>query len=374
MNPSPTSSVVRTVPETNRPSVAPKETLMFLTETQSRSLIPRRAGWLAAAAVLLLAPLGPLAPAAEAQQAIAERPNVRFSLENAEIYRARARYPEHSWVLAEGQADPILSERVPSTQRARGPEAGDPVLEVWSSQVIYQVGEPVELLARIEGAVPVRLTADVYDPAGNFVTSAVYRARPGQAVRSARLENLPTPERATPFLVQVEAVLQDGTTRRISSGFLLSNPGARLTGAFENAVVNGDAVVRAEVEVETAGRYHLKGVLANASGAPLGVAQTAVELEAGTHWMELPFYGLMFHDRGVTGPAVLESVVLTRTGGMPNAPGPVLERAYRLPPQDLDRLTSRPFQDPQRIDAAERLELEAALSVLLREEGSGAQQ
>ncbi len=66
-------------------------------------------------------------------------------------------------------------------------------------------------------------------------------------------------------------------------------------------MVDGDLVVSARVEVARAGRFHLEGTVHTMGDEPVGWAQTAAELAPDSHWLDLPFYGLMFHDRRVSG-------------------------------------------------------------------------
>ena len=78
-------------------------------------------------------------------------------------------------------------------------------------------------------------------------------------------------------------------------------------------------MILAEVDVARPGRFHLAGTLHTLKGEPVGTAQSASELEPGRHWIELSFYGLMFHDRKVAGPFRLGTLAFSTTGGMPNA-------------------------------------------------------
>lgn len=308
----------------------------------------------------------------------AAQPATRIFEETAASYREQARYPRHSWALEQGQADPVRAERLPSRLSARGPQGEEPVLTVWAGQVSYEAGEPVALYATLTAAGAAQaadLRAEIVSEGGEIVATALYRddgegadQHRGDGIYSAQVSGLPEPALAAPYLVRVEAQLADGSLRHAAGGFLLSHPWAHLTGRFRDSLRDGSVVVSAQVEVEQAGRFHLVGTLHTPQGDPVGVAQTAVELEAGRHWLDLEFYGLMFHDRGVAGPYVLGAVTLTTAAGMPNALTQPLERAYVTRPYRLDQLRRAPFGEPGLTRAAERLEAEAALARIRAQE------
>lgn len=304
---------------------------------------------------------------------VAKRLAGNLSALTAKEYRERARYPEHSRAIAPGDVDPIRAKRVP-TPHALSPEGSEgPTLSMWADEVAFVHPNPVDLYVSISGngwfeGRDFTVTGEIYTAAGEFVGELTYRddgegadAEPGDGVFAARY-TLPErwlPELAETFLVKVEAKGPKGKTFRASSGFLYSNPHVALTGRFDERVVDGDLVIRAEVEVERSGRFHLGGTLYTPGGEPIGWAQAAAELDVGTHWLELPFYGLMFHERGVAGPYHLGTLALSNVSTMPNAPAELVEGAYRTRSHSLDAFVARGFGDPQLLEAADRLELEA---------------
>lgn len=282
-------------------------------------------------------------------------------------YRAQARYPEHSHALEAGRPDPVADRYTPTRHSLGGPDGAPPRLSVWADAVAFQSPEPVDLFATLMG--PGRhtavITGDVEDATGRKIGEVIYLddgvapdAHAGDGIYSARFE-MPadaTPDLAQAYLVKVDAGLENGDFRRVAAGFLYTSPWAELTGNFRDRVVDGDLVVSAEVSVERSGRFHLEGAVHTMSGDPVGWAQTAVELEPGTHWVDLSFYGLMFQDRHVNGPVRLGSVALTTTGAMPNGLGDPLFDAYTTGPVRGERMRSEPFGRKDLLDAAARLE------------------
>lgn len=299
-------------------------------------------------------------------------PSVRLAEETARDYRERARFPESSRALKAGETDPVREKRTPTRQSRRGPEGQGPELAVWASAVSVEVGKPIDLFAEVLTAgrpvLPVEMSAEIAGSAGEIVAHVTYRddgrtpdRRANDGIWSARLE-MPAglePESAAAYMVRATARLLDGDLRQAAGGFLYSNPSARLTGRYRDAVRNGNLVVMAEVEVRESGRFHLSGTLYSMKGDPIGTAQAAAELEPGRRWIALPFYGLMFHDRKVAGPYRLGTLALATAGRMPNALNDLVENAHVTRPYRLGLMTAKPYAEPKLIESAERLEAEA---------------
>ena len=314
----------------------------------------------------LIGALG-IAAAATAQPVSRELPGW-VALESARDYEVRARYPESSRALAVGEVDPVRAKRVPAPHSLNTPGV-DGLLTVWSSEVSFEAGQPVVLHVAVTGLPPqdlarTRVIGEVFDAAGNSIGSVRYRdggwrdeARgDGTFTGVFRFPVERTPQLAESFLVKVTAEKPNGEILRAASGFLLSNPHAKLTGRYEDDLVDGDLVISAEVEVAQAGRFHLAGTLYSASGEPVGWAQAAAELTPGTHFIPLTYYGLMFTERKVTGPFHLGSLALSTTSGMPNAMNDLVENAHVTRAWSLEQMTAKPFGNPRLLEAAKRLE------------------
>jgi hypothetical protein len=186
--------------------------------------------------------------------------------------------------------------------------------------------------------------------------------RAGDGVYAARfiMPEARVPDLADSFNVRIEVVMANGEVQLADDGFQYTNPHARLTGRYRDAVRKGSLVISAEIEVWKKGRFHLAGTIASQDGEPIGEAQTAAELGPGRHWLHLHFYGLMFHDRKVAGPYRLASLILRTVTRMPGEIGvPVLDthvtRAYRL-----DQMTTKSFDEPNLLETIRRMEEDAA--------------
>jgi hypothetical protein len=289
----------------------------------------------------------------------------------AEEYRRRARYPHSSQPLGDGE-DPILRAREVSPVTATGPEGAEPVLTVFPERVSFESPSPVHVYAflSVKGErVPAqRIVGEVQTDALEVVGALAFRddgiapdAVAGDAVYSAPFDpgEAAAQRLAASYLVRVQAVTESGDRREAATGFLYSRPQAHLTGRYRDALIDGDLAVDAEVEVAANGRFHIEGSLYAEDGRPLAWAQTTEALPPGLQWMRLPFFGLILREREVDGPYVLRYVALSTTTQMPNAKNDLVENAYVTASYAAAAFRDQPFNDPNLLEAADRLERDA---------------
>lgn len=294
-----------------------------------------------------------------------------LSATTARDYRHRARFPRSSQPIEDG-IDPVARDREVTRGKSVGPEGTNPTLVVWPERTGFEAPNPIVIhayLVRDERKVdPKEIRGEVLTQQGGVLSGLDFRddgangdATANDLVYTAVVS--PGAERAAEFkgaqLVDVEAELANGERRIATSGFLYSIPLAHLTGRYRDELVDGSLVVSAELDVHAAGRFHLEATLAAADGTPIGWAQHALVLEAGTAWMPLTYWGLMFRERGLPGPYVLATVALSTTGEMPNQKNDVVLDAYRTAAYDVAAFSDRRFEDPDLVDAAARLEADA---------------
>jgi hypothetical protein len=84
---------------------------------------------------------------------------------------------------------------------------------------------------------------------------------------------------------------------------------AAFTGRFLEQLDKGSLYIEVEVESQRAGEAQVAGNLFAADGTtPVAVSIVPAKLERGRSWVRLEFYGLVFHDRGISGPYVLKTL------------------------------------------------------------------
>jgi hypothetical protein len=292
----------------------------------------------------------------------------------ADDYRRRARYPRSSAPLPLADDDPIVRERVVNPVRSRGPNNEEPSLTVYPERVGFETPEPAVVHAFLASgdekvaarSVRATITTDQLEPVGELE----YRddGTDGDAVADDKIYSavfVPGPEAsarpATSYMVRVVATTRGNEERIAATSFLYSFPDAQLTGAYRDAVVDGSLQVQAEVSVTAPGRFHLEATLYDTSGEQaLAWAQTALALPEGQHWLTLSFYGLILRERGVDGPYLLQHVALSTASTMPNAKNRLAEGAYVTAAYAAARFTDASYDDPDLLDAADRVERDAA--------------
>lgn len=315
----------------------------------------------------------------------AVEPRITFAQDTIKDLRERARFPEWSQPIAAGAMDPLLADRLPTKQSLAGPQGAAPTLSTWASSISARAGETVDVFAELSALQPdttnvlevlransqklnADMSAQLVNEAGVVLADVVYAdngqgadAQAGDGIYSGRVTLpaalAPALGTAHSLMLTVTAALPNGEQRKAVGGFQYSNPGAVLTGKYRDLIRNGNLVLQAEADVLNAGRYHLTGTLANPSGTPLASAQAAqVFTNTGKQWMDLTFYGLVLREAGALGKLNLNAVALTSASSMPNALGPVLKNAHVTQAINPLLLTAQPFNNPELIETAKRLE------------------
>jgi hypothetical protein len=286
----------------------------------------------------------------------------------ADDYRARARYPRWSQPLPEGD-DPLLRDRQVSPVTSAGPNGDDPTLTVFPDQVSFEAPDSVLLYAFLSAGGQ-RIAADsiratVESAEGQQIGEVVYKddgsdgdLMAGDGIYTARLTlESGLPERTASYLVKVRAVTLEQQERLAAGGFLYSHPDAQLTGTYRDAHDGGDLAIDAELDVNDTGRFHLEATLYSQDGqVPIAWAQQAAELSSGRQWLQLRFHGLVMNERQIDGPYLLRFVALSTTTQMPNAKNRLVENAYVTGRYRAADFSDQPFNDPDLIDAADRIE------------------
>ena len=288
----------------------------------------------------------------------------------ADDYRRRARFPRWSHPLAADAPDPILRDREVTPVSATGPEGAEPTLTVFPAQLSFEAPEPVVVHAFLSiGGVPIPaleitgalLTEDLQQ-LGSFAyhdDGVAGDLIAGDLVASAELVLPPEllPELSASYLVKVRALTGEDEERLAATSFQYAQPHAYPTGRYTDRIADGNLVVGVEIEVARTGRFHLEGTLYDAGGAqPLVWGQVAAELLPGRHWLDLVFYGLALRELGMDGPYLVRYLALSTTSDMPNAKNRLVENAHLTVAYPVSAFGDTPFDDPDLLEAADRLD------------------
>jgi hypothetical protein len=207
-------------------------------------------------------------------------------------------------------------------------------------QILTESLQPIaDLIYSDEGAGPDSVAAD-------HVYSAMFEPPPNRE-----------PPLSESFMVRVFAITPEEDEIVGVTGFQYSNPDAQLTGAYRDRLADGGLTIEAEVDVRNPGRFHIEASLYDRNGQqPVAWAQEAGELSAGRHWMPLRYFGRVLHERGIDGPYVVRFVALSTVTQMPNAKNRLVENAFVTAAYDAAEFSDAPFNDPDLLDAARRVE------------------
>ena len=285
-------------------------------------------------------------------------------------YRRRARYPRSAQPLLTEDEDPIVRDRAVSPVESRGRNGAEPTLRVFPAAMGFESPEPAVVYAELTtrgrpvAAREIRgtLTTERLEPLGQVAfhddgLDGDAAAGDGRYTAVFPGDKLGRGALSTSYLVQVEATLDGDEPRKGAASFLYASPNAHLTGNYRDAVVDGSLLVGVEIEVTEAGRFHVEATLYGPDGVEkVAWAQAAQWLEPGTHWLDLGYYGLILRERGIDGPYLLRYVALSTTTEMPNAKNRVVESAYWTAAHPASSFSDRPYDDPQLLEAAKRIE------------------
>jgi hypothetical protein len=72
--------------------------------------------------------------------------------------------------------------------------------------------------------------------------------------------------------------------------------------------------------------------------------------------MRLTFFGRIINQSQIDGPYLLRFVALSTTTAMPNAKNRLVANAYVTPAYRAAQFSPEPFNDPDLLDAADRME------------------
>lgn len=148
--------------------------------------------------------------------------------------------------------------------------------------------------------------------AGEYRVDLFFRGPDGEAV-GGRLDFLYTPAAAVP---------------------------ATFTGKYRDGIQDGSLVVSVQVDVSREGKYDFNANLVDKDGGPVGWSRAIVELRPGKHWVDLSYFGLIFHEKKASG-----WFELAELRGHRMMPGETPDRELMPPPGKRHRTASYTLAD-----------------------------
>ncbi len=107
---------------------------------------------------------------------------------------------------------------------------------------------------------------------------------------------------------------------------------AKFTGKFNERIDNGSLILSVEVNVRKPGPYRIEGNLTTDDGQPIAHARVDSRLGGGAQWVDLLFFGKIFHDKGMPGPYKVAALY----GAQQNLP--INPDALTGPPDQVDKM------------------------------------
>lgn len=308
-----------------------------------------------------------------------------FYFKQAEQYREQARYPKQNLALFTGQTDPIENDNGETIrEKASGiDERVALVLKGPMAHAVYPDPIRVEAFVLVAGRpVPATLSGNFLKGAPNpfpdrLDLAFVDDGTTGDAVAGDLVYT---------WMVQptdaADAERWAGFHNAYVTGAPADDPpavvhsdvgwhysavaGARLTGRFRDAMVDGHLVIEAEMSVERAGRYHLQMSLHAPDSKPLAWSQNEVTADyaKGTHWVKLRVWGLLLRESSLDGPYTVARIWLRDVTVMPGTVSTYLENAYTTAAYRAADFSDASYDDP--VDLAHAEEAQQAGEEILR--------
>jgi hypothetical protein len=168
----------------------------------------------------------------------------------------------------------------------------------------------------------------------------------------------PDPDKPSDFRGQYQVLVQaepdKGPELGTSTTFVYSVQIAHLTGNYRDAIVNGNLQIEAEIAVDEPGQFRVESTLVTTKDAKmLGYGYGEATLPAGTHWIPITYYGLIFHDMKAEGPYSMFSTMLSTIDPNGSQESDVVPNAHTTKAYAVADFGDQPFNDPEYMEKAD---------------------
>ncbi len=288
--------------------------------------------------------------------------------------RQKARFPKTSRRI-EDNVNPIVATRAVKERLSPPRQGRTPTLVVFSSSLSYEAPSPIILFAkfirdypkdwstRTDGEIAGELLNDE-----NQVVAQVDFLDDGEGrdieahdgVFTTRLTPAPEDLDAWNGLIRVKVYGEtaDGDRRTATTRFYYGEPSAKLTGNYQDRLVDGHLQILAEVDVKEAGQFRLDATVSGAQGL-LAWGQNTVALAPGIGWLPVTFWGLALREANEPGPYQLSSVALADVSKKPPQLNDAFGTTYHTAPYKPTDFSDQSYDDPKLLERAARAEARA---------------
>lgn len=292
----------------------------------------------------------------------------------AATLRQKARFPPTSRRI-EDNLNPITETRAVKERMSPPGQGRTPTLVVFASSYSYEAPNPIILFARFIRQWPddwsTRTDAEI---AGELVNAnnevvAEFELRDDGQERDIEAGDGIFTTRLTPatedlarlnglILVRVWGATGDGDKRSAKTRFYYGAPSARLTGNYQDQIVDGNLQILVELEVKALGEYRVDATLDGARGL-IAWAQGTAALEPGIVWMPVTFWGLALREANEPGPYKLSSIALANVTLKPPQLNDAFATQYETAAYKPTDFSDAPFNDPKLLQRADHYDARA---------------
>jgi hypothetical protein len=318
----------------------------------------------------------PPAPAPEqgADETIAAIAKSKAQLETAATLREKARFPPTSRRI-EDNLDPIVRTRAVKERVNPLGQGRKPALVVFASSLSYEAPSPIILYAKFIREHPddwslrtdAEIAGELVNAAGAVVAQVDLRDD-GQDRDIEAHDGVFTAQLTPPaeeldqwtglIRVKIYGETEDGDRRSARTRFYYGAPAARLTGYYQDALVDGHLQILAEIEVQQAGQYRLDATVSGSHGL-IAWSENTVWFEPGIGSLPLTFWGLAFREANEPGPYRLSSVALANVTVTPPQLNDATSTNYETAPYKPQDFSNERYNDPKLLQRADRIEARA---------------
>ena len=288
--------------------------------------------------------------------------------------RQKARFPPTSRRI-ENNLNPIVQTRAVHERLSPPRQGRTPTLVVYPSSLSYEAPSAIILFAKFIRDYPgdwtPRTDAEVAGELindANEVVAQVDLRDDGQGRDIEARDGVFTTQLTPPpedldqwnglIRVRIYGETADGDRRTANTRFYYGAPSAKLTGKYQDRLVDGHLQILAEVDVKEPGTFRLDATVSGSQGL-LAWAQNTVALESGIGWLPVTFWGLALREANEPGPYQLSSVALADVSRKPPQLNDAISTSYRTAPYKPGDFSAESYADPKLLERADRAEARA---------------